>query len=180
MTPKFLAHLVVTLVFAAAAEAATDGPGAIAACREAHESDPNDHIACLERALLARDTAPAAGTSSMAAPPQSAPTRPAPAPESATEAAGLGAEQVAARRRDAGVPAPTAAVRIVSASYGAHGLGTFRMEDGQVWRETERTPDRYRIASDRQYTGRIVKGTLVGYRMYLDGVRWMYKVERVQ
>lgn len=120
-----------------------------------------------------------AGTASKAPPTQDASTRSVAAPASAT-AAGLGAEQVNARRRDASEPAPSTAVRIVSASYGVHGLGTFRMEDGQVWRETERTPERNRIAPERQHSGRIVRGAVGGYRLYLDGVKWMYKVERVK
>lgn len=174
--------LVASLVFTAAATASPSGADAVAQCRAAHAADQNGYVTCLEQALQSRDTPALAVTSPMATPAQEPPTAPAAAPgtTTATAAAGLGAEQVAAKRRVAGEAAPKTAIRIVSASYGAKGLGTFRMEDGQVWRETERTPERNRIAPDRQYTGRIVRGAVGGYRMYLDGVKWMYKVERVQ
>jgi hypothetical protein len=129
-----------------------------AACRSAHADDPARHIACLEKALLSFDaTATAADR----------------------EPTGLGAEQVrASRARD--TASERMQVRIVSATYGARELGTFRMADGQVWEETERTPRHQRLAGDREYDAYIVPGKLGGYRMYVDGLRRMIKLRRVE
>ena len=54
------------------------------------------------------------------------------------------------------------------------------MADGQVWRETEKTPERQRLEPARKYTARIEPGKVGGYRMYVDGERRMLKVERVK
>src|SRR5690606_25816510 len=89
-------------------------------------------------------------------------------------ASGIGSEQLESNR-DTEVP-----VRIVSVSYDARGLGTFRMQDGQVWRETSAAPERYHLEPDREYTGRIVRGRLGGYRLHVDGVRRMLTVRRVE
>jgi hypothetical protein len=70
-------------------------------------------------------------------------------------------------------------VEIVAASY-ANGLGVFELADGQVWRETERTPEQLRLEPGTHYRARIERGTLGGYRMYVDGVRRMLKVKRVK
>ena len=70
-------------------------------------------------------------------------------------------------------------VEIVAASY-SNGLGVFELADGQVWRETEKTPEQLRLAPDKHYRARIARGTLGGYRMYVEGVRRMIKVKRVK
>lgn len=72
------------------------------------------------------------------------------------------------------------AVRLVSVGYNSAGLGVFTLADGQVWRETVATPERHRLRAGREYAGRIERGSLGGYRMYLDGVKWMFKVERLK
>ena len=72
------------------------------------------------------------------------------------------------------------AVRVVSVGYNSSGLGVFTLADGQVWRETVTTPDRHRLRAGREYAGRIERGTIGGYRMYVDGVKWMFKVERLK
>jgi hypothetical protein len=58
--------------------------------------------------------------------------------------------------------------------------GIFRLDDGQVWREIESSPTHQRLAPDRAYPARIERGTLGGFHMYVDGVRRMKKVERLE
>jgi hypothetical protein len=86
----------------------------------------------------------------------------------------MGAEQV----RD--TDGEELSVRIVGTTYDPRGLGTFRMQNGQVWRETTVSPQRKHLRSDKRYTARIVRGKVGGYRMHVDGVRWMKTVERVE
>lgn len=173
------------LVLAAAGTQA--GAEVIAACRNAHGDDPPAHIACLEDGLRARDAAVAPGpappiatpsvtTSPVVPPPMASPA------EVAVDAQppGFGVEQVRARQPVGDASPEKAAVRIASVAYNARGRGTFTMADGQVWRETETTPERHRLPPDREYAARIEPGRFGGYRMYVDGVRWMYKVERLK
>ncbi len=145
-----------TLVLLSAATA-QNGADAAAACRAAHESDPLAHIVCLEEALRRQDRpAPAAGSKATA---------------------GLGAEQI--DRQTAARPEPVN-VQIASLSYDAEGRGLFVMADGQVWRETETSPASQRLRTDKTYVGRIERGKVRGYRMFVDGIRRMIKVERVK
>lgn len=124
----------------------------VADCRAAHAADPQAHIACLEDALRARGDAAAPAEAVTPARPQP------PAAPDATEIA----------------------VTIVATSYNGKGLATFRCADGQVWRETMASPERRRLDPEREYTARIVRGTFGGYRMHVDGVRWMKTVERIE
>jgi hypothetical protein len=167
------------LVLAYAAAAATSGTDAITACRTEHGNDAAAHIACLEAALRERHAEPAAAEKSR--PTVTGATAAVPAAAAAAPPTGLGAEQARARQRKLeDAPVEQVTVRILSTSYGQSGLGVFRMEDGQVWRETEQTPERQRLDPAKQYTARIQPGKVGGYRMYVDGVRRMLKVERVQ
>jgi hypothetical protein len=89
-----------------------------------------------------------------------------------------------ARGKELGAPPPVERVRevdveIVAASY-AGGLGVFELADGQVWHETEKTPEQLRLEPGKRYGARIERGTMGGYRMYVDGVRRMLKVKRVK
>jgi hypothetical protein len=54
------------------------------------------------------------------------------------------------------------------------------MADGQVWRETEKTPQHQRLQAARTYDARTTRGTLGGYRMHVDGERRMLKVRRIR
>lgn len=128
-------------------------PEAIGRCRARHAAEAAAHIACLENALRSR---------------------------AAQQDAQIGLEQVRQRERDRGDGPPPAVVRIVSISYDARDLGTFQTEEGQVWRETEAHARRPRLTPGTPYTARIERGRVGGYRMYVDGVRWMYKVERLE
>lgn len=164
----------------------------VADCRAAHGSDPEAHIACLEAALQGPGAQPAAETPVSAEPAQ-AETVPAiaeaeptlVAPSVAATAAeplaptGMGAEQVrAAEESDA--TGEELVLHIVGTNYNSRGLGTFRTEEGQVWRETTPSPERRRLKPEKQYTARIVRSKFGGYRMHVDGVKWMKTVERIE
>lgn len=139
--------------------ASTSPPAeAIERCRAAHQADPGLHIACLEAALQGQ-----------------APQKPAAKP-----AVEIGMDQIQARERASADAPRLVAVEITGVSYDARGRGTFRTADGQVWRETELLERRPRLAASKQYAARIERGAVGGYRLYVDGIRWMYKVERLE
>jgi len=139
--------------------ASTPPPAAaVERCRAAHQADPTLHIACLEAALQGQPAAK-------------------PASNPAVE---IGMDQVQARERASADAPQLVAVQIVGVSYDARERGTFRTADGQVWRETELLERRPRLSTSKQYTARIERGVVGGYRMYVDGIRWMYKVERLE
>ena len=184
---RFFATVLLTCVAASAAAA----PDPIDACRDSHAGDSAAHIACLEQALRAVGVSQPSGT----APDRAAPAAPpaavaaavpaaapaaAPAVAAAPQPAGLGAEQAKARQRAPEQPMEQVAVRVVSVGYNSSGLGVFTLADGQVWRETVAAPDRHRLRAGREYAGRIERGSIGGYRMYVDGVKWMFKVERLK
>lgn len=139
---------------AAAAAADAPAPAAIERCRAAHAGDSAAHIACLENALRNAGAAPGSA---------------------------VGLDQVKQRERaQQDAPQPVADVRIVSVAYDARGFGTFRTADGQVWRETEAGKRKPRLSDQDQYAARIEHGRVGGYRMYVDGIKWMFKVERLE
>lgn len=177
---RFLATVLLSSVAAAAAAA----PDPIDACREAHAGDSAAHIACLEQALRKAGVSQASGVQPGKAAPAAVPTAVAAATPAAAATApqptGLGAEQAKARQRAPDEPLEQVAVRIASVGYNTAGLGVFTLADGQVWRETVATPDRHRLRAGREYAGRIERGSIGGYRMYVDGVKWMFKVERLK
>jgi hypothetical protein len=148
-----------------AAASALPASDPVAACRAEHAVDSSEYVACLEAALRAQDSdhgdQPETAGSEVDAGPS-----------------GLGAEQVRKLQRDA--ENEEVSVQIVSTTYNAWGLGTFRTEDGQIWRETTRSPERRRLAPDAQYTARIVRAKIGGYRMHVEGIRWMKTVERIE
>ena len=187
------------MLVAAAVAGAADDP--VARCRAAHGSDAPAHVACLEDALrtvgaspttpepaslppaVSNGSAAPAAVAAAATAAASAATSDVPAATASGSAGGptgLGAEQAKARQRPADAAPESVEVRIVSTGYNAAGLGVFRMADGQVWRETTPTPARHHLDPQREYAARIEKSRLGGYRLYVDGVRWMHKVERLQ
>ena len=149
----------------------------VADCRAAHAGDPAAHIACLEHALRPGGDAKSVVEARPAESPQGAapPTRAA-----AAAPAGLGSEQVRKRQRALDAPPEKMNVQIASVRYNAEGRGIFTMADGQVWLETETTPAVQRLKPGSQYSARIETGRIGGYRMYVDGVRRMIKLERVK
>ncbi len=138
------------------------GTEAIERCREAHASSATRHIACLESAL--RGDAIAETTK---VPPAAAKVE-------------LGLEQAQARQRLPDAEPEQVSVKIVSVTYNHEGRGIFRMADGQVWRETEASPQHQRLSANKEYAARIERGRISGYRMYVEGVRRMIKLERLQ
>lgn len=179
---RFLATVLLSSLAASAAAA----PDPVEACRDAHAGDSAAHIACLEQALRKAGVSQAGGTQPGKAAPAAAPAAVAAAAPAAASAAtvpqptGLGAEQAKARQRAPDQPLEQVAVRVVSVGYNTAGLGVFTLADGQVWRETVATPERHRLRAGREYAGRIERGSIGGYRMYVDGVKWMFKVERLK
>lgn len=69
---------------------------------------------------------------------------------------------------------------IENVTYGSDGAGTFRMANGQVWKASERASPEQRLEPGKGYTARIERGKLGGYRMYVDGMRRMIKVRRME
>lgn len=136
------------------ANAAEDPSAAIAECRARYAEQPPEHIACLERELRALGAAPQKDTP-----------------------ASLGAEQLRTKRPQEAVDQAT--VEIANVTYGFDGRGLFRMTDGQVWKAVESTPPEQRLEPDKSYAGRIERGKLGGYRMYVDGAPRMIRVTRV-
>jgi lipoprotein-anchoring transpeptidase ErfK/SrfK len=144
----------------------------VQACRDAHAGDPQAHIACLEAALAGRT-----GAAERPVPAPEPAREPAPVATPAQEPTGLGADQVRSRTQ---ISAEPVQVIIVAVSYNAAGLGTFRMSDGQVWRETTPSPERRRLKPGREYPARIEVGRVGGFRLFVEGVRWMKTVERLE
>jgi hypothetical protein len=137
--------------------AAAWGTDPATACRMAHGADPPAHIACLEAAL--RELNP---------------------PAEGDEAEDLGSEQVREAQSARAAMPPQVSVQVGSVIYDVQGKGIFRLANGQVWRETEISPENQRLKPGVPYAGRIERSKLGGYRMYLDGVRRMIKVKRVE
>lgn len=165
------------VVLATSAAVALADPEAITSCRKAHDGDPPAHIECLEQALRARSAIPAHQPSAATTAAPAAVTTA--VPGVSPPPTGLGAEQAQQRAQE--VPAAQAAiVRIVTANYNAAGLGTFTIADGQIWQETERAPVQQRLQAGREYTARIERGKVGGYRLYVDGANWMHKVKRLR
>ena len=176
---RFLATVLLSCVAASAVAA----PDPVDACRDTHAGDAAAHIACLEQALRAAGVSQAGSTTPVKVAPVAAPTAAAVAAAPAATVAqptGLGAEQAKARQRAPDEPLEQVAVRVVSVGYNSSGFGVFTLADGQVWRETVAAPERHRLRAGREYAGRIERGSIGGYRMYLDGVKWMFKVERLK
>ena len=137
---------------------------AVESCRAIHARDSAAHIACLEDALR-----------------QQAATKPADAnPAETNPVEEIGLDQVISRERARGDGPKPVAIHIISVTYDGRERGTFRTADGQVWRETELLDRRPRLSPSKRYTARIERGMVGGYRMYVDGIRWMYKVERLE
>lgn len=157
----------VTALLALATAAAAEDHEAIARCGAAHAADPAARIACLEDALRGHKPP-------LVPAPSAPPAPPAPPPPA------IGQDQLEERERARSGKSAAATVKIVSASYDGSGAGTFRTAEGQVWRETELTPGRLHLKPGQEYSGRIERTALGGYRLYVDGVKWMMKVERLE
>lgn len=143
----------------------------VAECRQAHADNPTAHIACLEQALNLRQDATGL-TPTTAAPAKAAGSEPASA---------LGSEQVLQKQRISGeVSEQPESVRIVASRYDSTELGLFKLANGQIWRETEETPYHLRLKPGQSYEAIIERGKLGGYRMQIDGIKRMLKIERLK
>lgn len=179
-------HALATILMAAA----VSGGDPVLECRAAHDAQTSAYVTCLEDALRRvtaasrgggvgtrePSAATAAGGSTAAAGAAGGPT--AGAPEVAHE---LGADQLEQARRNRGeeVERPVA-VEIVGVEYGAEQLATLTLADGQQWRETSITPRGRRLVAGRTYRGRIERGSVGGYRLYVEGIKHMYTVRRLR
>jgi len=164
----------VLMLFGLAVARALAEPDPVTECRAAHGGNPAAHIECLEAALRNNNGPVAAEATITAAEPVVAPDAAPVADQQRPD--DFGKEQVKAAEPEY----QELYVQIIGASYNSRGLGTFRTAEGQVWRETTPSPERRRPDQDQQYSARIVRVKIGGYRMYVDGVRWMKTVERVE
>jgi len=149
---------------------------AVKSCRQQYAEDPTAHIACLEQALdqaldRAQEVAPTAQTEA-ATPLQAA---------GGETASALGSEQVLQKQRIRGeIAEQPESVSIVAIRYDATELGVFRLASGQIWRETEVSPYHLRLKPGQSYQAVIERGTVGGYRMQVEGIRRMLKIERLK
>ena len=80
-------------------------------------------------------------------------------------------------RQEAEAGPQEARVQLVRIRYGRDGYGFFTTSEGQVWRETVAAPARRHLEPDQTYEA-VIRSTILGYRMNVDGIRWEYKVSR--
>ena len=95
-------------------------------------------------------------------------------------ASSVGAEspRVVDPQADASPAAPAAlAVEIVEATYDTSGRGRFTTATGTVWREVVPAPADQRLKPGRRYRGTVTLGAISGYRMALEGVPRILKVQ---
>lgn len=102
--------------------------------------------------------------------------RPASGSAAAPKAAPAAATGVAGASDADRAPQPLA-VEVVAAVYDATGRGRFTTATGTVWREVVPAPADQRLRPGRRYRGTITLGIFSGYRMQLEGVPRILKVE---
>lgn len=171
----------VSMVLLAATMAADDP---VLACRSANDVRAPGYVTCLEEALR-RATADrrigdrGGGERDERRGGADGGTGVAPQPPAATRE--LGEDQLEQERRNRGreVDQPVA-VEIVGVEYGAEQLATVTLANGQQWRETSTTPRGKRLVAGKAYRGRIERGAVGGYRLYVDGIKHMYTVRRLR
>jgi uncharacterized protein YggE len=71
-------------------------------------------------------------------------------------------------------------VEIVAAIYDSTGRGRFTTAAGTLWREVVPTPLQQRLKNGRTYRGTITAGVFGGYRMEVEGIPRILKVEPVK
>ena len=153
------------LIFSTTGLHAASDQDPVADCRQQHADNTGAHIACLEAALNRLLASPA----------------PAPADQGSEAATVLGSEQVIQKKRATGeITEQPLSVQIVAVQYNSAGQGIFRLDNGQVWRETEVTPRHLRLDAGNPHQATLERGTIGGYRMQVEGVRRMLKVERLK
>ncbi|HKX56377.1 MAG TPA: hypothetical protein VJN01_09750, partial [Xanthomonadales bacterium] len=106
---------------------------------------------------------------------------PLPEPAAAEASPVLGSEQVQQKKRASGeLDEQPLTVRIVAVRYDPAGLGLFKLDNGQIWRETEVFPRHLRLDPGGEYQAVLQRGSVGGYRMQVEGIRRMLKVERLK
>ncbi len=103
-------------------------------------------------------------------------------------ATGLGAEQVEARRareaeRENGVgraPEPTLAAQIVDFAYTAGGQLVVVLDNGQAWGQIAGDTSEIDLAENERYTVEIERGAVSGYRLRINELRRIIRVERLR
>ena len=173
----------------------------------AAQTSAADEIACLRRALkektdaLARTTPPSplANRPTEVAPAIAQPARPQPAQAgvaapravpnvapnpapSATPApaADLGREQLASSKRDGSVTARNGVQAVVlSAREDREGLLRLTLENGQVWKQSDRPSTQIMLRDEQKYPVEIAQSGFGGYRMYFPGLRRTIVVKRI-
>lgn len=152
---------------------------------------PAEEIACLRGALEeSRSALSRERGGSVAAPPaapevvqqrQSAPAAVPTAPARAAER--LGQEQVAGARREARPPEPEPdRIRALASAVQTdpRGFITLQLDNGQVWRQSEKPDVPLQLRQDRQYPVEIRSSGFGGYRMRFTEIGRQIAVRRVQ
>lgn len=160
------------LWFAAPQAAAQQDSDPIASCRAAHSADASARIACLE-AAIARMQGRVTEAEQQVAQAQQQVAQAEERAESGRPAWSLPGFRA---RQEAEAGPQEARVQLVRIRYGRDGYGFFTTSEGQVWRETVAAPARRHLEPDQTYEA-VIRSTILGYRMNVDGIRWEYKVE---
>jgi hypothetical protein len=181
---------ILALPHAAAAQSSKARIATAADC--AREPSKDLEIACLRQALEqsshALETHGAKPGGEDAATPTATPapaTTPAPAAPpvaSAERPTELGVEQVEARngRNKASKASPELLqVRVVGVTADRRGLLTLRLDNGQVWRETELPGIPLRLDENTTYPAEISRSGFGGYRMKFPGKNRKIVVKRI-
>lgn len=99
----------------------------------------------------------------------------------AARAAGLGAEQVEARRGEAAARSASATgLRVQSYATVPYRRLQVTLENGQVWRQIEGDVQRFRVDLERNQTVDIVAAPISGYRLRLNEINRTIRVERIR
>lgn len=153
---------------------------------------PAEEIACLRRALKAKNDALAARAPKaperkadrpIAAAVPVAPTAPAAAPAMARASEDIGREQMPNSHRVEEVKANKEAglqALVVAAREDREGLFRISLGNGQVWKQVERPSVQIIVQDGRQYPVEITKSGFGGYRMFFADLRRTIVVKRLQ
>jgi hypothetical protein len=175
---------ILALPHAAAAQSSKTRIATAADC--AREPSKDLEITCLRQALEqsshALETHGAKPGAEGATAPAATPASAAPPVASAERPTELGGEQVEARngRSKAFKASPELLqVMVVGVTADRRGLLTLRLDNGQVWRETERPGIPLRLDENTTYPAEISRSGFGGYRMKFPGKNRTIVVKRI-
>jgi hypothetical protein len=147
-------------------------------CR--NTSSDTDRIACLEAALLGKEAMLESEPEKVVA--VAVATEVEPVPEAV--AVGIGADQVITRNetREESIERLEVARGLVVASYDKVPYERMQvtLENGQVWRQIKGDTQQIRVDLKRNQTVDITESSLSGYKLRLNEMRRMIRVERVR